>query len=270
MFQWTVDPILCQLGPLVIRWYGFLHVAGFALAFVYCEKYRSHAFVVRPFTRDELFDVFFYAAVGVIVGGAWGYLFLYEMPAIWIEDPMRFFRFWAPGRSFHGGLVGVIIGVWIFSQRTKRSFWSITDYIAPAVPLGILMGRLGNFMNGELWGRITQKPWGMIFAQADQFPRHPSPLYESVLEGLLLFIVLHIYSRQPRFPGAVSALFLIGYGLCRIIAEYFREPDRHLGFGSDYLTWGQWLCIPMIAFGIGVFIVSFLQKSVDKVSCNNI
>ncbi len=247
MVHFEIDAVLLSVGPITIRWYGLMYLIGFILAFAYCYQHRYQS--RRPWTVDELLDLFFYGALGVIFGGTWGYLLIYQ-PQEFLHDPLQALKFWAPGRSFHGGLLGVILSLYVFCKQSKRSFWEVCDFIAPAVPLGIALGRLGNFINAELWGRVTSMPWGMHFIEAGPLPRHPSALYEGLLEGLVLFMVLHAYARKPRQRGAVSAMFLIAYGLLRSLAECFREPDLSQGFIMHYFTMGQILCVPMILLGL--------------------
>ncbi len=249
MLHFEIDPVIVSVGPISIRWYGLMYLLGFILAFSYCYQHRNQS--QRSWTVDELLDLFFYGALGVIFGGTWGYLLIYQ-PESLMQDPLQALRFWAPGRSFHGGLLGVVLSLYLFCKQSKRSFWEVCDFIAPAVPLGIALGRLGNFINGELWGRVTDLPWGMRFIDAGPLARHPSALYECLLEGLVLFVVLHLYARHPRPMGAVSGMFLIGYGVLRSLAECFREPDLSQGFVMHYFTMGQILCVPMILLGLWI------------------
>lgn len=253
----NIDPIAVKIGPINIYWYGVMYLIGFAAAYWLC--YRRRTIVQPPWTKDEIIDLFFYGAVGVIFGGTWGYILFYE-PQTFITDPLRALRFWEAGRSFHGGLIGVIVAVWIYALVHKRKFWAICDFVAPVVPIGLATGRLGNFINAELWGRVTDVPWGMVFPNAGNLPRHPSQLYEFALEGVLLFIILQWYSQKPRPIGSVSGLFLLGYGLFRFIVEFFREPDVAQGFVAfDWLTRGQELSLPMIL--VGAFIMLFAIRA---------
>jgi phosphatidylglycerol:prolipoprotein diacylglycerol transferase len=242
----TIDPILLQIGPVGIRWYGLSYLLGFLGAWVLAIK-RRHTINL---TQDALSDLIFYIALGIILGGRVGYVLFYDWQLIW-TSPWELFLFWKPGRSFHGGLLGVVLALWVFSRKYQRPLWQIGDFIAPMIPLGIGFGRLGNFFNQELWGRVTDVPWAVVYPYLDTLPRHPSQLYESVLEGFLLCFFLWQYSKQPRTPWAVTAWFLIGYGCMRFICEWFREPDEHLGFiGFDWLTMGQLLTLPMIIVGL--------------------
>lgn len=259
----NINPVAVKLGPFTIYWYGLMYLMGFLGVFGYCYQRRLSS--PRPWKRDEILDVLFYGALGVIFGGTWGYWIFYE-PRLLLADPGRLLRFWEPGRSFHGGLLGVLIAISVFCRLHQRKFWEVTDFIAPAIPIGIATGRLGNFLNGELWGRITKVPWGMVFPQAGSFPRHPSQLYELGLEGVGLFVLLHWYSKKPRAPGRVSGLFLCGYGFLRFVAEFFREPDINLGFiALGWMTMGQLLSLLMMLIGI---IILILSKK--RMPCNSI
>jgi len=258
-----INPVALQVGPLAIRWYGIMYVLGFVGVFWSCYKRRLSGaqFGVAPWHSDEIVDLIFYGAMGVIFGGTLGYLLFYE-PHVFFNDPLRLFRFWEPGRSFHGGLLGVLLAVFIFGKVHRRHFWAITDFIAPAIPIGIMAGRLGNFINGELWGRVTNMPWGIVFPHAGAMPRHPSQLYEFGLEGLGLFIILNVYIKKPRMTGSVSGLFLVWYGLFRFGIEFFREPDLNQGFVAlGWLTKGQILSLPMVIIGL---LLLFYAKKYHK------
>jgi len=241
-----IDPILFSLGPFSIRWYGVMYLIGFLGCYLLCKK----RLVLYPRLNEQaLGDLLFYVALGVILGGRLGYL-LYE-PSMLLHEPLSLLQFWQPGRSFHGGLLGTLFAVYWFARKTGHRFYEITDFIAPTIPWAIGFGRLGNFINGELWGRVTDLPWGMVFPHAGPLPRHPSQLYEVLLEGVLLFIWLRAYGKKKRPAGALSGMFLIGYGILRIFVECFREPDIQLGFLFEKITMGQLLSLPMIFFGIG-------------------
>ncbi len=236
------------VGPFTVYWYGVMYLLGFILAFGICYIRRKRE--DPPWTLQTLSDLVFYAALGVIFGGALGNILFYT-PAMLVHDPLAMFKFWLPGRSFHGGLLGVVIAVAIYARVHHRSFLALLDFIAPAIPLGLGLGRLGNFINGELWGRVTTMPWGMVFPGAGPYPRHPSQLYEFFLEGILLFIIVFTYSQKKRPLGAVSGVFLLCYGMFRFIVECFREPEfsswGHLTAG---FTMGQFLSLPMIIIGL--------------------
>ncbi len=245
----NIDPVAFHLGPLAIRWYGISYVAGLALAWWLLDR-RAR----RPeygWTADEVGDVIFYGAVGVILGGRIGYVLFYNLP-VFATDPLGILRIWQGGMSFHGGLLGVIVALLVLARRQRRPFFALADYVVPAVPVGLFCGRLANFVNGELWGRPTDLPWGVVFpaAEAGGLPRHPTQLYEAGLEGALLFGVLWFATRRPLPLRVPSGLFFIGYGVLRALVEFVREPDAHLGYlAYGWLTMGQVLCLPMIAAG---------------------
>ena len=205
----------------------------------------------RDWLRTDIEDILFLGVLGVILGGRLGYCLFYK-PAYYAANPLEIFAVWQGGMSFHGGLLGVLLAMVWFARTRHVRFLTVMDLIAPCVPTGLAAGRLGNFINGELWGRLADPalPWGMVFRGAGDVPRHPSQLYQLMLEGLLLFIILWVYARKPRRTGEVSAAFLVGYGIFRFIAEYFREPDAHLGLLNLGLSMGQWLCVPMVLAGL--------------------
>ncbi|QDQ26211.1 prolipoprotein diacylglyceryl transferase [Chitinimonas arctica] len=254
-----IDPVAIHLGPLSIRWYGLMYLVGFVL-FLALGHYRIRRNPEKGWTSQQLDDLLFYGVLGVILGGRLGYILFYK-PAFYLSHPLDIFKIWEGGMAFHGGFLGVLVAMWLFGRKTRRSFFEVTDFIAPLVPLGLAAGRLGNFINGELWGRITSGDawWAMRFPLVDQQPRHASQLYQFALEGLLLFIVLWVFSSKPRRTGQVSALFLLGYGLARFIAEFAREPDNFLGILALGFTMGQWLSLPMIAIG-GVLLFRSYRK----------
>ena len=243
------DPVAIHLfGPLAIRWYGLMYLVGFALLWLggrYALKTRPHT----GMTRQHFDDLLFYGILGVILGGRLGYVLFYKL-ADYFAEPWKIFYVWEGGMSFHGGFLGVIIAMWWFAKSRGLRWLAITDFIAPLVPLGLGAGRLGNFINAELWGRATTGPWAMVFPNVDRVPRHPSQLYEFALEGIVLFCVLWWFAAKPRPRGAVSACFLIGYGLFRFAVEFTREPDSFLGLLAFGLTMGQWLSLPMVVAGL--------------------
>ncbi len=247
----NIDPIAFSIGPLAVRWYGLMYLVGFAAA--WGLGLRRIAKGVAPITRAQFDDLIFYAVLGVILGGRLGYVLFYK-PGHYAANPLEIFAVWQGGMSFHGGMLGVLAAMGWFAWRNRVDFWRLTDFAAPLCPLGIAAGRLGNFINGELWGRVTELPWGMVFRGAGDAPRHPSQLYEFALEGIALFLLLWWYSSKPRARGEVSALFLIGYGTFRFLAEFGREPDSFLGLLALGLSMGQWLSAPMILVGIGLFV----------------
>lgn len=251
-----IDPIALRLGPLTVHWYGLMYLLGFGLAWL-LASYRAR----RPnsgWTSQQVNDLIFYSAIGVLVGGRLGYMLFYDFHVA-LSDPLQILKIWTGGMSFHGGLIGVLIAVWCFSKRYQKPYFAVGDFLAPLVPIGLGAGRIGNFINGELLGRITDVPWAIQYPHLDAQPRHPSSLYEFLLEGALLFLILWIYSGRPRPVRSVSGLFLIGYGVFRCLAECFRAPDPQLGFlAFGWLTMGQLLSIPMILFGL------FLMCSADR------
>jgi phosphatidylglycerol:prolipoprotein diacylglycerol transferase len=244
------DPIAFSIGPLAVRWYGLMYLAGFAGGFWLGARRIAHD--LAPVTRAQLDDLLFLAVLGVIFGGRLGYVLFYK-PGYYLSHPMEVFYLWQGGMSFHGGLLGVMLAMAFAARRHRIDWLRLMDFLAPLVPLGIAAGRLGNFINGELWGRVTDMPWGMVFRHAGSTPRHPSQLYQFALEGLALFALLWWFSSKPRPRGQVSAMFLVGYGVFRFAAEFGREPDAFLGFLAFGLSMGQWLCVPMIAAGMWLF-----------------
>jgi phosphatidylglycerol:prolipoprotein diacylglycerol transferase len=242
-----IDPIAFSIGPLAVRWYGLMYLTGFAIGWYLGLRRINRGFV--PVTRAQFDDLLFLAILGVILGGRLGYVLFYK-PAHYAAHPLEIFAIWQGGMSFHGGLLGVMAAMAFAAWRHRIDYLRLMDFVAPLVPPGIAAGRMGNFINGELWGRPTDAPWGMIFRGAGDAPRHPSQLYQFALEGVVLFVVLWIYSSRPRPRGSVCALFLIGYGTLRFIAEFAREPDSFLGLLALGLSMGQWLCVPMILGGL--------------------
>ena len=241
------DPVLFSLGPLAVRWYGLMYLVAFAVFWWLGTRRIDRG--LAPLTRPQFDDLLFGAVVGVILGGRLGYVLFYK-PAYYLSQPLEILSIWQGGMSFHGGFLGVLVAMAFFARRHRLNWWDVMDFVAPLVPLGIAAGRLGNFINGELWGRVTDVPWGMVFRGAGDLPRHPSQLYEMALEGIALFALLWWFSSRSRARGQVSALFLIGYGAFRSICEFTREPDAFLGFLALGFTMGQWLSLPMVAAGI--------------------
>ena len=251
------DPVAIHLGPLAIRWYGIMYLVGFAL-FLLLGRHRIRE--RADWTVKELDDLLFYGALGVVLGGRLGYVLFYKF-SDYLHAPLHIFYVWEGGMSFHGGMLGVIFAIWLFSKRTGKAWLAVTDFVAPLVPLGLGAGRIGNFINGELWGRPTDVPWAMIFPKMDMQPRHPSELYEFALEGVTLFLILWFFSRKPRPMGAISGLFLIGYGTFRFLVEFTREPDDFLGLLALGLSMGQWLSLPMVLAGIAMMAWSYRRAS---------
>ena len=242
------DPVALSVGPLKIHWYGLMYLAGFGLGAwlgIHRAK-RGHLGWKAP----EVTDLLFYVAVGVILGGRLGYALFYNLP-YYLQNPLQVFALWDGGMSFHGGLLGVLAALWLYGRKSGRTFLRVGDFVAPLCAPGLGFGRIGNFINQELWGRPTELPWGMVFPLAGPEPRHPSQLYEALLEGVVLFAVVWLYSRRPRATGRVSGLFLAGYGVFRFLVEFAREPDAHLGpVALDWVTMGQLLSVPMVVFGL--------------------
>ncbi len=271
----NIDPVIFSIGPVSLHWYGLMYLVGFVFALWLAN--RRAAKPNSGWHKNEVENLLYAGFAGVFVGGRLGYVLFYNLP-MFLDNPLYLFKVWDGGMSFHGGLVGVICAMWWFSRRTKRHFLQVADFVAPLVPFGLGMGRIGNFINGELWGRVTlDTPWAMIFpgsrsedialATSDPslwpilekfgvLPRHPSQLYEMVLEGIVLFIILNIFIRKSRPTGSVSGLFLIGYGAFRIIVEFFRQPDAQLGL-FDGISMGQILSVPMILAGIALIVWAY-------------
>lgn len=248
---WThaIDPIAVSLGPVQVHWYGLMYLMAFASAW-WLGSLRAGA-EGSGWTEKQLSDLIFYCAMGVILGGRMGYVLFYHFD-YFLTDPLWLFAVWEGGMSFHGGLLGVTAVILWFARREHKSLLQLGDFVAPLVPLGLAAGRIGNFIGGELWGRATDQSWGVIFPRAgDQLARHPSQLYEALLEGVVLFALVWLYSAKPRKPGSVAGLFLVGYGVARSSVEFFREPDAHLGLiGFNFLSMGQLLSLPMILVGL--------------------
>lgn len=254
------DPVALQLGPLAVHWYGVTYLAAFGL-FLWLARLRLR----HPGYRDEVAqgrwgaaqveDLLFHGVLGVVMGGRLGYCLFYK-PAYYAQNPLEVLALWQGGMSFHGGMLGVIAAMAWYAWRHQRAWLWVTDFIAPCVPTGLAAGRVGNFINGELWGRAADPalPWAMVFPQSgSDLPRHPSQAYQFLGEGLLLFGLLWLYARHPRPVGAVSGAFLTGYGLLRFGAENFREPDAHLGLLALGMSMGQWLCVPMLLAGLALW-----------------
>jgi phosphatidylglycerol:prolipoprotein diacylglycerol transferase len=254
----SFDPIAIHLGKFGIHWYGLMYLVGF-LAFLGLGKWQINHRTWYGWTSAMLDDALFFGALGVILGGRLGYVLFYQF-SYFIHHPLETFAVWQGGMSFHGGFLGVLVAMWIFSSKYHLKWLPIMDFIAPLVPIGLGAGRMGNFINGELWGRVTNAQWGMVFPKVDNLLRHPSQLYEFGLEGIVLFSALWLYSSKPRETGAISALFLIGYGSFRFIVEFTREPDGFLGLLSMGLSMGQWLSLPMVLLGIWMWFQAQQQR----------
>ena len=245
-----IDPVAIQLGPLAVRWYGLAYVAAFLLC-ILGIKYRARHRPC-PIAPQQTDDLIFYGALGVVLGGRIGYCLFYQ-PAQLLSDPLSLFKVWEGGMSFHGGLIGTALAIYLYSRKIDRNFFDLVDLIALFAPIGLFFGRIANFVNGELYGRVTDVPWGMVFPGAPGEVRHPSQLYEALLEGVLMFAILQWFGRKPFPRGAAIGLFVLVYGVLRFIVEFFRQPDAHIQFDlMGWMTRGQILCLPMIAVGAGV------------------
>lgn len=255
----AIDPVALQLGPLAIHWYGVMYIIAFAGAWLLATlRIRS-----RPgqWNAEQISDLVFYGAMGAVIGGRIGSVLFYNLDQF-LADPLWLLRVWEGGMSFHGGFLGVMLAFYWYARKLRRPWFEVLDFIAPMVPFGLGAGRIGNFIGGELWGRPTDVPWGMVFPHVDQQPRHASQLYEAGLEGVALFVIMWWFSSRPRPRYAVSGLFGIGYGSFRFLVEFFREPDADIGFiAFGWLTMGQLLCIPMIVAGIFLMTLAYGKKS---------
>jgi phosphatidylglycerol:prolipoprotein diacylglycerol transferase len=254
-----IDPIALSLGPLKVHWYGLMYVIGF-MGFLLIGKYRARR-SNGAISVEQVDDLMFYGALGVVLGGRIGYMLFYKLGEF-ANNPLSFFQIWDGGMSFHGGLLGVILVMFLLAKKWNVPFLFVGDFVAPMVPIGLGAGRMGNFINGELWGKPTDVSWGMVFPQADQLVRHPSQLYQFVLEGILLFTLLWYFSKKPRPIASVSGLFLLFYGLFRFLVEFVREPDAHIGYIAwEWLTKGQLLSVPMILIGLALIIWAYRNQS---------
>lgn len=253
-----IDPVLVAIGPIKVHWYGIMYLVAIGIGWWLARRRCNNRW--SPITPEQLDDLVFYAAMGVVLGGRIGYTLFYQFDNL-LEDPLWLFKVWEGGMSFHGGMLGVIFAMWLYARKIGKPFWSTIDFVAPLVPPGLFFGRLGNFINGELWGRPTDAPWGMVFPHDHaQLPRHPSQLYEAALEGLVLFVLLYWFSAKPRPRMAVSGLFLMGYGAARFAVEFVREPDADIGLQLLGLSRGQWLCVPMLVFGLILLVVAYRRR----------
>ena len=246
----SIDPVAIQLGPLKVHWYGIMYLIGFAAA--WWLGMRRAKKPGSGWSPEQMSDLIFYGALGAVLGGRIGYTLFYANENF-LSDPLMVFRVWEGGMSFHGGFLGVLFAMFIYSQKQKRKFFDVMDFLAPLTPIGLGAGRMGNFINGELWGRVSDVPWAMVFPSGGDQPRHPSQLYEFFLEGVVLFLIVWFYSAKPRPRMAVSGVFALCYGLFRFIVEFARQPDSHLQFiAFGWLTMGQLLSAPMIILGLGL------------------
>lgn len=241
-----IDPVIVQIGPLALRWYGLMYLVGFLLGSFWISKLAAGRGL--DLSKDRLSDLVFYVVLGVILGGRLGYVLFYNA-AFFIENPFKVFAVWQGGMSFHGGLLGVVVATLLFCHRNRIAILPLADLLAAAAPIGLGLGRIGNFINGELWGRTTDLPWGMVFPHAGYVPRHPSQFYEMLLEGLVLFVVIWQLHKRNTPPGVPFFSFFLLYGVFRFLVEFVREPDAQLGYLWGGATMGQLLSLPMILFG---------------------
>jgi len=258
----NIDPVILHIwGPIGLNWYGLMYLMGFAGAWL---MGRSRSKLANsPFNEEQVSDFLFYGFLGVVLGGRVGYVLFYHFD-FFLDDPTYLFKIYDGGMSFHGGMLGVGVAFLYFARKTQKSFFEIADFFIPMVPIGLATGRFGNFINGELWGRVTDlesTPWAMIFPNAGGVYRHPSMLYECFLEGIVLFIILYFYSRKPQPRMAITGLFLLGYGSFRFIIEYFREPDSHLKELAEFLSMGQILSLPMIIGGLVLMVFAYKKAA---------
>ncbi len=253
-----IDPIAFQIGPLTVHWYGLMYLIGFVMAWS-LGVWRARQ-PESGWTPNQVSDLIFYSAIGVLVGGRLGFILFYDF-SNFIADPLSLFKIWQGGMAFHGGLIGVMVAIWVYGRRQHKTFFEVSDFLVPLVPIGLGFGRIGNFINGELWGRTTDVPWAMVFPNGGPFARHPSQLYEALLEGVILFLILWIFSSKRRPTMSVSGLFLVGYGCFRIFIEFFRQPDWNAGYiAFGWLTKGQLLSIPMVIFGAVLLVLAYRKK----------
>ena len=249
-----IDPVFFRLGPLEFRWYGLMYIIGFITAY-----FVIFAGVKRKkigWTRDDVADFVFMVAMGVIVGGRTGYILFYNL-SYYIDHPLKVFAVWEGGMSFHGGFIGAILAGILFVRKMQTGFFRMADIVAPTIPIGLGLGRVGNFINGELYGRITDMPWGMVFPNGGPMPRHPSQLYEAFLEGPLMYLVLWLMGRKERPAGVIFWTFISLYGLFRFFVEFFREPDQQLGYIMGPFSMGQLLSFPMFLLGMGMIWLTY-------------
>ncbi|HEY0974042.1 MAG TPA: prolipoprotein diacylglyceryl transferase [Solimonas sp.] len=255
----NIDPVAIQLGPLAVHWYGLMYLLGFLGFWWFGQKRAANPQFGWP--KEWVSDLLFYGVLGVILGGRIGYTLFYNLDRF-LAEPLSILRIWEGGMSFHGGLIGVLVAFLWFARMHKLRFFDVGDFAAPMVPIGLFTGRIGNFINGELWGAPTMLPWGMVFRGAGPEPRHPSMLYEAFLEGLVLFLILWWFAAKPRPRMAVSGLFLLGYGVFRTSVEFVRLPDAHIGYlyGTNWITMGMMLSAPMWIAGLVLMTLAYRRR----------
>ncbi len=251
----NIDPVALSLGPVKIHWYGIMYLIAFTLAW-WLGRRRAQ----QPnsgWKAEQIEDLIFYGALGVVLGARIGYVLFYNFSAF-LDNPLMLFTVWQGGMSFHGGALGVLTALWFYARKQQRGYFEVVDFVVPLVPLGLAAGRFGNFINGELWGKVSDVPWAMVFPTGGPLPRHPSMLYEFFLEGIVLFLIIWFYSAKPRPVMAVTGLFGLGYGLFRTLVEFVRMPDAHIGYlAGGWLTKGMVLSIPMVLLGAGMMIYAY-------------
>lgn len=259
----AIDPVALHLGPLQVHWYGLMYLTGFAAAWwLGVRRARRPGAILTP---QQVSDLIFYGALGVVLGGRIGYILFYDLAA-YLAEPLNILKLWQGGMSFHGGLIGVLLAMALYARKLHMHFFEMTDFLAPLVPIGLGAGRIGNFINGELWGKVSDVPWAMIFPGGGPVARHPSQLYQAALEGALLFIILWMYSAKPRPRMAVSGMFLLFYGLFRFMVEFARVPDAQLGYlALGWVTMGQVLSLPMFLAGAGLLLLAYRKTSSRKI-----
>jgi phosphatidylglycerol:prolipoprotein diacylglycerol transferase len=260
------DPIAIQLGPLAVHWYGLMYLLAF-IQFIALGRLRIRQphIAAAGWRKEDLDDMLFYGVLGVVIGGRLGEVLFYN-PAYYFSHPLDIFAIWKGGMSFHGGFLGVMLAMWLWGRKSGRSLFEVLDFIAPMVPLGYAAGRLGNFINAELPGRVADPslPWAMIWPNVDNLPRHPSPIYQALVDGVLLFIVLWLYARKPRPTMAVSGVFALGYGCARFFTEYFRTPDYQVTFAGWTISAGQMLSLPMIVLGMALLWIAYSKRPLQR------
>jgi len=268
----NIDPVAFAIGPLAVHWYGLAYVAGIMIGWLYARKLIDRPTLWKgdaaPMTKTHLDDFLVWIAVGIVVGGRTGYVLFYDLPVM-LENPIRIIQIWNGGMSFHGGLMGAIVAMILFARKNTIPVWSMFDIIAAVVPIGLLFGRIANFINGELWGRLSSAPWAIVFPTGGPFARHPSQLYEAALEGIVLLLLLAslIFGIKAfKTPGLIAGIFVMGYGLSRIFVEFFREPDAQLGYllGTNWLTMGMVLSSPMVLIGLWAALRALVAVRIAK------
>ncbi|BDW90275.1 prolipoprotein diacylglyceryl transferase [Thalassospira tepidiphila] len=259
----AIDPIAISIGPIAIRWYALAYIAGLLLGWKYVVYYCTKT--PKIMSKRDVDDLLFWATLGVILGGRLGYILFYNLD-YYLDNPANILKVWQGGMAFHGGFMGVIVAIILFARKRNTSILAVLDAAAVATPIGLFFGRIANFINGELYGRTTDVAWGFVFPNGGPEPRHPSQLYEAALEGLILFVVLFILSRKAfvrHRPGILGGTFVAGYGISRIIVEFFRQPDAQLGYLAGGITMGQVLSIPMVLAGIGCIVYALKSKPIE-------